>query len=135
LPPLPQPKPKPPPLPPAKEAERPAAMSLHQAKIPGPSATRDEYVNYCFMLIQRHAGLLSPMAIGNRRGEAVIVFEVHDDGRISAIEVGQSSGYPDIDHRVEEMVAAVGRFPPLPQWFQGDAFHFTLTQIFPSRGG
>ena len=30
----------------------------------------------------------------------------------------QSSGYPDIDERVEQMVAAVGRFPPLPQWFQ-----------------
>ncbi len=44
---------------------------------------------------------------------------VLDDGTVAMLRVGQSSGYPDIDLRVEEMIRAVGRFPPLPQWIQG----------------
>ena len=32
---------------------------------------------------------------------------------------------------IEQMVAAVGRFPPLPQWYQGKSVQLELTLRFP----
>ena len=52
-------------------------------------------------------------------------------GTIAMVRVRQSSGYPDIDARVELMVAAVRRVPPLPQWFQGPAMGLILDLPFP----
>jgi TonB family protein len=128
----PKPKPAPPPRPPAKVESRPAAMSLHQAKVPGPAASRDEYLAYAFSLVKRHFYLLPRSVIGERRGEAVVGFVVHDDGRVSELEVEQSSGYTDIDRKAEEMIIAVGRFPPLPQWFQGEAIRLEFHLEFPT---
>ena len=61
----------------------------------------------------------------------VIEFVVLDDGKIALMKVRRSSGYPDIDNRVAEMITAVGRFPPLPQWFQGIAMPFEFGFPFP----
>jgi protein TonB len=88
-------------------------------RFPGPSATRDEYLAYVNSLIMRHLGLLSPSLIAGRHGETAIHILVLDDGTLARLSVMQSSGYSDIDLRVEEMVRATGRFPPLPQWIQG----------------
>jgi periplasmic protein TonB len=131
-PPLPQPKPPPPPRPPARVASRPAALAERHAKTPGPAATRDEYLAYAFMLVRRHFYLLPRSQIGDRRGEAIIGFVVHDDGRISELQVDRSSGYGDIDQKAEEMIVAVGRFPPLPQWFQGEAIRLEFHLEFPT---
>jgi TonB family protein len=130
--PVPKPKPAPPPRPPAKAESRPAPMSLHQAKIPGPAASRDEYLAYAFSLIRRHFYLLPRSVIGERRGEAVIGFVVHDNGSVSQLEVEISSGYVDIDRKAEEMIIAVGRFPPLPQWFQGEGIRLEFHLEFPT---
>ena len=57
---------------------------------------------------------------------------VYDNGTIGPhIAVVRSSGYPDIDKRIEQMVAAVHKFPPLPQWYQGNAVQLELTLKFP----
>ena len=69
--------------------------------------------------------------MGNRRGEAVLSVLVLDDGTIARIAVRESSGYPDIDQRIEQMIAAVGRFPPLPQRFQVSSMDFTMRMRFP----
>jgi TonB family protein len=82
-------------------------------------------------LIRQHYNLLSPAMLGDRRGMSVIEFVVLDDGRIALVKVRRSSGYPDIDNRVAEMVTAVGHFPPLPQWFQGLAMPFEFGFPFP----
>jgi hypothetical protein len=43
----------------------------------------------------------------------------------------QGSGYADIDERVEQMVTASGRLPPLPQWVPGQWADLTFHLHFP----
>jgi TonB family protein len=131
-----EPAPRPPPKPsPAhqtpRRVEEPANLAPRRARFPGPAATRDEYLAYMHSLIRQHYNLLPLAMLGDRRGMTVIEFVVLDDGKIALLKVRRSSGYPDVDHRVAEMVAAVGRFPPLPQWFQGLAMPFEFGFPFP----
>jgi TonB family protein len=128
----PPPLPPPPkPLPP-KRGDEPLHLSSRPAKYPGTAATHNEYLAYLKGLIAQHMRLLPRSTIGDRRGTTVIGFTVLDDGRITMLHVVQSSGYPDIDQRIEAMVEAVGRAPPLPQWFQGPAMALAFTFEFPA---
>ena len=131
----PKPKPKPNPNPTAQQAshqtDEPGHTVAHRARYPGPAATRDEYLAYVHSLIRQHYNLLPLSMIGGRRGEAQIEFVVLDDGTIEMIKVRQSSGWQDIDARVELMIAAVRRVPPLPQWFQGSSMALILNLPFP----
>lgn len=131
--PIPKPAPKPSPTAhqPPRRLEEPGDLAPRRAKYPGPAATRDEYLAYMHSLIRQHYNLLTAPTLGERRGMVVVKFVVLDDGKIALIKVRRSSGYPDIDNRVAEMVAAVGRFPPLPQWFQGIAMPFEFGFPFP----
>jgi len=101
------------------------------AKYPGPAATRDDYLAYLAYLARQHIGLLSPGLIGGRRGETIINVLVLDDGTVAMLSVELSSGYPEIDERVEQMIRAVGRFPPLPQWYQGESMRLEFSLRFP----
>lgn len=131
------PIPKPPPKPsPAahqtlRRIEMPTNLAPPRARFPGPAATRDEYLAYMHELIRQHYNLLTAAMLGNRRGMTVIEFVVLDDGKIALMKVRRSSGYPDVDRRIAEMIEAVGRFPPLPQWFQGLAMPFEFGFPFP----
>jgi TonB family protein len=131
----PVPKPAPKPTPAAHQVprriEEPGNSAPRRARLPGPAATRDEYLAYMHSLIRQHYNLLSSAELGGRRGMVVVEFVVLDDGKIALLKIRRSSGYPDIDNRVAEMVAAVGRFPPLPQWFQGLAMPFEFGFPFP----
>jgi TonB family protein len=69
--------------------------------------------------------------VGRRRGVTVIGVVERSDGTIARLSVLKSSGYPDIDERVERMIAAVGRFPPIPQWYQGNSWNLEFTLPFP----
>jgi outer membrane biosynthesis protein TonB len=100
-------------------------------QVPGPAATRDEYLAYISALINRRRNLLAPSLIGGRRGVTVISILVLGDGTIARIAVKRGSGYPEIDARIEQMVAAVGRFPPLPQWIQGPSVQLDYHRVFP----
>jgi TonB family protein len=141
VPPLPPEKPTPPPKPQPKptqtaqlaprRVQEPAATTGHPAKYPGPAATRDEYLAYVHSLIRQHYNLLPLAMVGGRRGQTLVEFIVLDDGTIALVKVRQSSGYPDIDARVEQMVVAVRRVPPLPQWFQGPSMALILSLPFP----
>ena len=129
------PKPKPKQNPATQQSlhwtEEPAHGEARRAKYPGPAATRDEYLAYVHSLIRQHYNLLPLSMIGGRRGEAEIEFVVLDDGTIEMIKVVHSSGWQDIDARVELMIAAVRRVPPLPQWFQGPSMALILHLPFP----
>jgi len=107
-----------------RPAPRPAVLQ-------GPPATRDEYLAYLVTLTRRHLDMLPLSVVGDRRGETVIGVVVRDDGALLQVSIAGSSGYPDIDRRVEAMVRAVGRFPPLPQWFQGNEMQLELKLRFP----
>ena len=102
-----------------------------RAQIPGPAATRDEYLAYCLSLVRRHFGRLPPSFLAGRRGTTVLRIEVLGDGTIARIAVARRSPYPDIDARIEAAVAAVSRFPPVPQWFQGSSVSLTLHVGYP----
>jgi periplasmic protein TonB len=130
--PIPKPAPKPSPAAhPPRRIEEPGNLAPHHARFPGPAATRDEYLAYMLSMIRQHYKLLSPTMLGARRGLVVVGFAVLDNGDVVLLRIRRSSGYPDIDNRVAEMVAAVGRFPPLPQWFQGIAMPFEFDFPFP----
>ena len=131
----PVPKPAPKPTPAAhqvpRRVEEPGNLAPRRGRFPGPAATRDEYLAYMHSLIRQHYNLLTHAALGERRGMTVVEFVVLDDGKIALVKIRRSSGYPDIDNRVAEMIAAVGHFPPLPQWFQGLAMPFEFGFPFP----
>ena len=130
-PPKPQQKPNPTAQQSPHQAEEPARTATRRARYPGPAATRDEYLAYIHSLIRQHYNLLPLAMVGPRRGEAQIEFVVLDDGTIAMIRVRQSSGWQDIDSRIEMMIAAVRHVPPLPQWFQGPAMALILNLPFP----
>lgn len=100
-------------------------------RVPGPAATRDEYLAYCESLIRRNFGMLPASFLGGRHGATSLSLLVLDDGTIASIRVARSSGYPDIDARIEQMVAAVHRFPPLPQWDQAPSTKLIYNHVFP----
>jgi len=102
-----------------------------ETRVPGPAATRDEYLAYCMTLIRRRFAALSPGFLAGRRGSTVFRLEVLDNGTIARITLAQGSPYPDIDARIAEAVKTVGRFPPLPQWLQGVSAGLILQVSYP----
>lgn len=145
---LPPPKPAPPPPKPKPPKEQAAArmpkplgdmwplpLESNEARRTaariGPNATRDEYCAYALNLTLRHLDLLPRSLVGARHGATVLSIRVLEDGTIKNVMVARSSGYPDIDARVEQMVYAVGRFPPLPQWVARPWMDFTFQLHFP----
>jgi len=86
---------------------------------------------YCMTLIRRHFDLLPPSFLAGRSGTTLVQIIVLDDGTIARIAVARRSLYPDIDARIEQAVAAVQRFPPVPQWFQGPRISLILHVEYP----
>lgn len=138
--PLPDVKADPPdPARPVKPAVRPAAVrpapihhpGRHPAEIPGPDATRDEYLAYCMSLVRQHYGVLPASFLAGRQGLTVLKILVLSDGTIARIQILHPSGYSDVDQRVEQMIAAVRRFPPLPQWIQQPSIALNFELAFP----
>jgi periplasmic protein TonB len=110
--------------------DQPPASS-HSARLPGPDATRDEYCAYALKLTMSHINLLPLSLLGARHGDTSVSIRVLRDGTISGVKVARGSGYMDIDERIQEMVMAVGRFPPLPEWISGTSIDFTFHLHFP----
>jgi hypothetical protein len=106
--------------------------AVHAALLRGPDAIRDEYCAQALSLTLRHIGLLPRSLIGARQGETVLAIHVLGDGTIAGVRVARSSGYPDIDGRIEQMVVGVGRYPALPPWM-GPSMDFTFQMHFPNR--
>lgn len=124
------------PTPPVKHSAKQAVAawplpSQRVARTPGPAATRDEYLVYCEALIRRYHDMLPSSFLAGRRGATTISILVLGDGTIARMAVAQSSGHPDIDSRILQMVAAVRRFPPLPPRFEGSSAPFLFHKVFP----
>ncbi|HVC54674.1 MAG TPA: energy transducer TonB [Stellaceae bacterium] len=105
--------------------------ALRRTPFPGTAATRDEYLAYCMTLIRRYYDMLPPSFIAGRHGRTILLLVVRDNGTIAHIAIKQSSGYRDIDSRIERMVSTVRRFPPLPQWIQAPNIELEYVQTFP----
>jgi TonB family protein len=124
------------PLPPVKRPAKQAVAAWplppqRVARTPGPAATRDEYLVYCEALIRRYHDMLPSSFLAGRRGATTISILVLGDGTIARMAVAQSSGHPDIDSRILQMVSAVRRFPPLPPRFEGSSAPFLFHKVFP----
>jgi TonB family protein len=116
----------------ARSAPHPSAAQPW-GRIPGPTATADEYLAYANALIRHNQELIPPALLKGRNGMAVISILVLADGTIAQIAIKESSGYPEIDERAERMIAAVKRFPPLPQWFRGPSMLLSYHMLFGDR--
>ena len=142
------PKPQPKPAPPKPQSVTPVpkpdgwllplspSNKPHEARrlatVIGPNATRDEYCAYALQLTIAHIDLLPLSLVGARHGDTIVGIRVLEDGTITQVRVIQGSGYTDIDERVAQMVTAVGRLPPLPQWMPGPYEDFTFHLHFPN---
>jgi periplasmic protein TonB len=140
LPPAPPPEPPPrkpaavtltPAAPPTSPTPSPAAPANPEAQMPGPDPTQSDYFSRLAALTRDHLDLLPLSFLGGRRGRTILSIHVQGDGTIGHIAVKRSSGYPDIDTRIEEIVTAVGRFPPLPERFQKPNIELDFNLIFP----
>ena len=128
----PPPQPRPPDA--AAALRRPPAQARPRQRAPrapGPAASRDEYLAHLAALTRPHLHLLPPSLIDGRRGSTTLAIRVLGDGTIARITVSRSSGYPEIDAGVVRMIAAVGRFPPLPQWIQQPGWDINFRLDFP----
>jgi TonB family protein len=101
------------------------------ASLVGPPAVRDEYCVRALDLTLRHLDQLPLSSLGGRRGRTVVTIRILGDGTINSVAIAQSSGYPDIDQRVQKMVFAVGQYPPLPPRIPGSWADFTFAMVFP----
>jgi TonB family protein len=61
----------------------------------------------------------------------VLTIRILGDGTINSVKLAQSSGYTDIDQRIQRMVFAVGQYPPLPPRMPGTWMDFTFLMVFP----
>jgi TonB family protein len=148
---MPPPKPHPPPpapkpvaaaAPPQSAPPAPAAPAATPAKVapnrapreaaaPGPDASRGDYLNYLVTLTRGHFDLLPLSFLAGRRGRTILSVLVFEDGTISRVSIRRGSGYPDIDARIEQMVTAVGRFPPVPNSFRKPSVELDFNMAFP----
>ena len=99
--------------------------------MPGSDANRGDYLDYLVTLTRGHFDILPLAFLAGRHGRTTLSVLVFEDGSISRIAVKQSSGYPDIDAKIEQMVAAVGRFPPVPESFRRPRVELDFNMIFP----
>jgi TonB family protein len=127
----PPPKPAPPPGAAAPRLEARPNPAPHEGQVPGPDTARADYFATLVTLTQRHFDILPPAFLAGRRGETILRILVLNDGTIIRIAVSRSSGYPDIDGKIEQMVAAVGRFPPLPPALSVPSLDVELRLFFP----
>jgi len=129
------PKPAPstpaPPTPAAKPPPPAPNPAPPEARVPGSDATRGDYLDYLVTLTRGHFDMLPLAFLAGRHGKTTLSVLVFEDGTISRIAVKQSSGYPDIDAKIEQMVAAVGRFPPVPDSFKRPSVELDFNMIFP----
>jgi TonB family protein len=140
--PIPAPEPpmvstEPKPAPPTKRspkqpvAARPAPRPRRPAPVVGPDAEYDEYLAYCEMLIRRYEGMLPPSLLAGRQGRATLTIMVLGDGTIARVAITRSSGYQDIDSKIQQMVVAVRQFPPLPPRFESPVTTLRFEKSFP----
>jgi outer membrane biosynthesis protein TonB len=130
---------KPKPAPPKPEARLAASTVVVETKptqtapnaTPARQSSTGQYLSYLVTLTRRHLDMLPADLVGNRRGKTVIAVHVADDGTIIHTRIAASSNYPDIDARIEQMVVAVGRFPPLPEQLRGQNIELDLNLSFP----
>ena len=121
-------KPAPPASNPAPPASNPAPP---EARAAGSDAARGDYLDYLVTLTRGHFDILPLAFLAGRHGRTILSVLVFEDGTISRIAVKHSSGYPDIDAKIEQMVAAVGRFPPVPESFKRPSVELDFNMIFP----
>jgi TonB family protein len=120
------------PAPAMHPAPGPSTPAPREARTPGPDPARSNYFDRLVALTRAHLDMLPRSFLAGRRGQTILSIVVFEDGRIGRISLKRSSGYPDIDTRIEQIVAAVGHFPPLPASFQRPSVELDFDLTFPN---
>jgi len=139
--PVPEPSPRPvtataPPIPAPPSQTAPALTatveaSAQEAPTVEQDTARSDYFARLVTLTRGHLDLLPVSFLAGRRGQTILSVAISGDGTIGRIAVKRSSGYADIDTRIEQMVAAVGRFPPPPGWLRQPIVELDFNLTFP----
>jgi TonB family protein len=119
---------------PTEVAAPPSSTSIavrHDGATSGAATGGGDYFAQLEQLTRPYLYMLSPTFLAGRRGRTTLTIVVADDGTIGHIGVKLSSGYPDIDARIEQMVAAVGRFPPPPPQLRRPGTDLDFNLVFP----
>ena len=128
---VPRSKPVPPELKPQQTAADAQPAPAAAAGQPSAEETQSDYLAHLVALTRGHLDLLPPTFLAGRRGHTILSVAVRDDGTIGRIAIKRSSGYPDIDSRIEQLVVAVGRFPPPPDSFRRPSAELDFNLTFP----
>jgi TonB family protein len=119
---------------PTAAAGAPSTASIavrHEGAASGVATGEGDYFSRLEQLTRPYLYMLSPSFLAGRRGSTTLTIVVGDDGTVGRIGVKLSSGYPDIDTRIAQMVQAVGRFPPLPQQLRRPGADLDFNLVFP----
>ncbi len=108
-----------------------ASPASREAPVAASATGRGDYLNQLVVLTRGHLNILPLSFLAGRRGQTTLSVLVLEDGTISRISVKSSSGYPEIDAKIEQMVAAVGRFPPVPAALPHPAVELDFDMSFP----
>jgi protein TonB len=77
----------------------------------------DADANYKGMVVAhltRHQGYLKEAVRGDDQGLAVVKFGLDGSGRVTSVQLVRSSGFPNLDREVQNMVRRASPFPPHP---------------------
>ena len=90
----------------AGSAEATAAGGL-----PGASA---DYLSLLQAWLARHKEYPRRSRMRRQEGTALLRFVMDRDGRVLDFSIQRSSGHPDLDHEVEQMIRRAQPLPPIP---------------------
>jgi len=82
-----------------------------------------EYLSTMIQLINRNWDSKQQV-----KGQTVMRFTIERDGRISSLEVQQSSGYFALDQTAQRALVLTRQFPPLPPQYTGE--QLTIELVF-----
>jgi protein TonB len=104
------------------------------AALPGPAATaspeaRARYGALVSAWLEAHKRYPEPARQRDEQGSAVLRIVVDHSGRVLHYAVASSTGYPDLDQSIEEMMSGAA-FPPFPADMPEPRIEFSVTVRF-----
>jgi protein TonB len=96
----------------------------------GLSGIPREYLVALRMEIERHKTYPDRARRLGWEGEVRVRFDVDRDGRVSAVEVAESSGCGELDAAATDTLRRIGHLPPLPSSTRLSRLHLELPMVY-----
>ena len=127
--------PSPPPQPPAPSAPSAPQTAMAATPVPAPVPSPEASAGYRALLsawLESHKRYPDAARQRGEEGRAVLRFSVDRSGRVLDFAVTSSSGYPDLDQSVEEMMRGA-TLPPFPAGMPQPQMQISVTIRFSLR--